>query len=109
MTNLLRVLDLLEKADIKALQCEIPVELLEGLNLQEDGTVDLETLLKICHRATRLESLKNQSNKLKLKEPSHYSENSDHPDSLNPDLMDLIFNPDIAANFSNLNPNKTQN
>jgi hypothetical protein len=109
MTNLLRVLDLLEKADIKALQCEIPVELLEGLNLQEDGTVDLETLLRICQRANRVDSLKNQRSNLKLKEPQYsaHEEFSETEINLhkNPDLMDLIFNPDIAVSFSNKNQN----
>ena len=83
MTNLLRVLDLLQKADIKALECEIPTELLKGLNLQEDGTVDLETLLKICHRANRVDAFKTQQVEK------------------DPDLMDFIFNPDRASEFSN--------
>jgi hypothetical protein len=93
MTNLLRVLEMLEKADVKALQCEVPLELLQGLNLQDDGTVDLETLLKICHRANRLDALKKSQKTKKDIEPSL--------SDINPDLMDLIFNPDRAANFSN--------
>jgi hypothetical protein len=90
MTNLLRVLEMLEKADVKALQCEVPVELLQGLNIQEDGTVDLEALLKICHRANRLDALKKSQEALDVSSSG-----------INPDLMDLIFNPDIAADFSN--------
>jgi hypothetical protein len=93
MTNLLRVLDLLEKADIKALQCEVPEELLQGLNLQEDGSVDLETLLKICHRANQVDSLKNKGKILKFKTADQ------NINEKNPDLMDLIFDPDLAANF----------
>lgn len=93
MTNLLRVLELLEKADIKALECEIPASLLKGLNLQEDGTVNLETLLKICHRANRLDAFKTESS----------LEQSDSEYTVfdkNPDFMNLIFNPDIASEFS---------
>jgi hypothetical protein len=85
---------MLEKADVKALECEIPVELLQGLNLQEDGTVDLESLLKICHRANRLDALKKYQKTIK-------PEISEAHQNINPDLMDLIFNPDIAADFSN--------
>ncbi len=84
MTNLLRVLELLEKADIKALECEVPSELLQGLQLQADGTVDLETLLKICHRANRIDASQQENASFEK----------------NPDFQDLIFNPDIAKEFS---------
>jgi hypothetical protein len=94
MTNLLRVLDLLEKADIKALECEIPTELLKGLNIQEDGTVNLETLLKICHRANRLDAFEQAKKEKRTQETASVSFEK------NPDFMDLIFNPDIAKEFS---------
>jgi hypothetical protein len=67
MTNLLRVLELLERSDIKALECEVPAQLLKGLNLQADGTVDLETLLKICYRANRLDEFEAQNQQRTLR------------------------------------------
>ena len=80
MTTLLKVLTSIEKNDTQALLCEIPKELVNDLNVQADGSVDLETLLKICLRVKRADSLKS-------KKKQHST------------LMNLIYNADIAKDF----------
>ena len=65
MTNLLKVLSQIDEGDMQSLECSIPASLLKDLNVQEDGQVDLDTLLKICHRVKRAEVLKERSSGIK--------------------------------------------
>ena len=50
MSELLRILTQIDKGDQKALLCELPKSVLDGLNIGADGTVDLELLIQLCKR-----------------------------------------------------------
>lgn len=80
MTSLLNILSKIDSNDTQSLLCDVPKDLIDGLNVQEDGSVDLSTLLKICLRMKRKESLKSIAKRQSQ-------------------VMDLIYNSDIAADF----------
>ena len=83
MSSILKVLKKIDASDTKALQIEVPAEILKDLNIQADGTVDLEVLMQICQRLARVKKLKN---KVELAQKNTSEE-----------LVDLIFNPDRVA------------
>jgi hypothetical protein len=63
MSGMLKVLQKIEDSQTRSLQVDVPEELLNGLNIQEDGTVDLEGLMQLCQRLIRLEKMKTQLKK----------------------------------------------
>jgi hypothetical protein len=86
MASILKVLKNIQKSETQALQIEVPSEILKGLNIQPDGSVDLEVLMQVCQRLARVKKLnaKIELAKQNLSDDAEKSEN----------LMDLIFNPD---------------
>lgn len=84
MTHLLKVLTQIEQGDMQSLLCELPKGLLQDLEIQKDGTVKMDALLKICMRVKQAEALSEKGLKSKDKDQLH----------------NLIFNKKIAANFN---------
>ncbi len=86
MTSILKVLKKIEASDTQSLQIDVPQEILKDLNIQPDGTVDLEVLMKICQRLARVKKIKNKVELAQKEIPT--------------ELADLIFNSDqISENI----------
>jgi hypothetical protein len=98
MSSILKVLKKIEKSDTQALHIEVPSEILKGLDIQPDGSVNLELLMQVCQRLARVKKLNSKINlaKQNMAEFSANSANSGHSE----DLIDLIFNPDRVAEIS---------
>ncbi len=60
MSSLLDVLEKIEHSEIRSLRIDVPSEILTGLNLQPDGTVDLEALMQLCQRLARVKKMKSK-------------------------------------------------
>ena len=58
MSEILKILKKIENSETQSLRIEVSSALLEGLNIQPDGTVDLEALMQLCQRLMRVKSLK---------------------------------------------------
>ncbi|NCX94437.1 MAG: hypothetical protein EBX40_07155 [Gammaproteobacteria bacterium] len=84
-SKLLRILALLGQGDASALLCEVPKELLEGLNVNADGSVDTAALLSLCQRIAAKEE-----QDLVAQEEVQFERNQF--------LMNMIYNPSIAVN-----------
>lgn len=89
MSRLLKVLTQIEKGDQSALLCELPQSLVEGLKIQADGSVDTETLFKICHRIMRVEKLTQKIVQQEAALEEEFKKNGE--------LMRLIFDSSIAV------------
>ena len=87
MSSILKILSELGTGDDKALLIELPKELLDNIDIENDGSVDTLDLLKVLRKAAIAE----------LNDKTNTIETEDQAMSRKAYLMNKIFNSDIAV------------
>lgn len=87
MSSVLKVLSELGQGDDKALLIELPKDLLDNIDVAQDGSVDTMQLLKLLRRAA-IEELQDKTGQL---------ESEDEALARKAYLMNMIFNPEVAV------------
>jgi hypothetical protein len=65
MSSLLDFLHKIDQSETQSLRINVPAEILAGLRLDPDGTVDLEALMQLCQRLARVKKMKSKVNHVK--------------------------------------------
>lgn len=88
---MLKILSELGHEDQKALLIELPSHIADQVEIAQDGSVDTLSLLKILRRAAIAD----------MQSKNAVQETEDEVIARKVELMNMIFNPEIAADFDN--------